>query len=198
MRRSEQLAKTRTAIMKTATKLFLEKGFGETSTRDIAKEIGITQPALYHHFSDKEVLYLEVMTTHGSEVRRQINKVLRDSDTQGEDQLWELAQTLLKLHPKDIYEQWQSAGDLLTKGSRRKLNVIFMMDYIEPIADFFKQPEIKLRPDILPKEAAELFIASLSPMFKSFQKFGGRSITKEQRNRLILDIFIHGINQNKQ
>ena len=195
MRRSEQLAKTRTAIMKTATKLFLNKGFGETSTRDIAKEIGITQPALYHHFNDKEVLFLDVMTAHGSKVRQEVNRVMRETDQKGEDRLWELAKTLLRLHPKDIYEQWQSAGKLLTQSSRRKLNVIFMIDYIEPVSEFFKQPDVKVRPDVLPKEAAELFIASLSPMFNSFQKIGGRSITEEQRNRIILDVFMSGLGQ---
>ncbi|EEU30418.1 MAG TPA: TetR/AcrR family transcriptional regulator [Limosilactobacillus coleohominis] len=195
MRRSEQLAKTRTAIMKTATKLFLNNGFGGTSTRDIAKEIGITQPALYHHFNDKEVLFLDVMTSHGSRVRQEVNKVMRESELKGEERLWELAKTLLRLHPKDIYEQWQSAGDLLSQSSKRKLNVIFMIDYIEPVSEFFKQPDIKMRPDVLPKEAAELFISSLSPMFNSFQKFGGRSITQEQRNRIILDIFMNGLNQ---
>ena len=195
MRRSEQLAKTRTAIMKTATKLFLNKGFGETSTRDIAKEIGITQPALYHHFNDKEVLFLDVMTAHGSKVRQEVNRVMRETDQKGEDRLWELAKTLLRLLPKDIYEQWQSAGELLTQSSRRKLNVIFMIDYIEPVSEFFKQPDVKVRPDVLPKEAAELFIASLSPMFNSFQKIGGRSITEEQRNRIILDVFMSGLGQ---
>lgn len=195
MRRSEQLAKTRTAIMKTATKLFLNKGFGETSTRDIAKEIGITQPALYHHFNDKEVLFLDVMTAHGSKVRQEVNRVMRETDQKGEDRLWELAKTLLRLHPKDIYEQWQSAGELLTQSSRRKLNVIFMIDYIEPVSEFFKQPDVKVRPDVLPKEAAELFIASLSPMFNSFQKIGGRSITEEQRDRIVLDVFMSGLGQ---
>ncbi len=181
--------------MKTATKLFLNNGFGETSTRDIAKEIGITQPALYHHFNDKEVLFLDVMTSHGSRVRQEVNKVMRESELKGEERLWKLAKTLLRLHPKDIYEQWQSAGDLLSQSSKRKLNVIFMIDYIEPVSEFFKQPDIKMRPDVLPKEAAELFISSLSPMFNSFQKFGGRSITQEQRNRIILDIFMNGLNQ---
>ena len=181
--------------MKTATKLFLNNGFGGTSTRDIAKEIGITQPALYHHFNDKEVLFLDVMTSHGSRVRQEVNKVMRESELKGEERLWELARTLLRLHPKDIYEQWQSAGDLLSQSSKRKLNVIFMIDYIEPVSEFFKQPDIKMRPDVLPKEAAELFISSLSPMFNSFQKFGGRSITQEQRNRIILDIFMNGLNQ---
>ena len=168
---------------------------GGTSTRDIAKEIGITQPALYHHFNDKEVLFLDVMTSHGSRVRQEVNKVMRESELKGEERLWELAKTLLRLHPKDIYEQWQSAGDLLSQSSKRKLNVIFMIDYIEPVSEFFKQPDIKMRPDVLPKEAAELFISSLSPMFNSFQKFGGRSITQEQRNRIILDIFMNGLNQ---
>lgn len=181
--------------MKTATKLFLNNGFWGTSTRDIAKEIGITQPALYHHFNDKEVLFLDVMTSHGSRVRQEVNKVMRESELKGEERLWELAKTLLRLHPKDIYEQWQSAGDLLSQSSKRKLNVIFMIDYIEPVSEFFKQPDIKMRPDVLPKEAAELFISSLSPMFNSFQKFGGRSITQEQRNRIILDIFMNGLNQ---
>ena len=135
------------------------------------------------------------MTSHGSRVRQEVNKVMRESELKGEERLWELAKTLLRLHPKDIYEQWQSAGDLLSQSSKRKLNVIFMIDYIEPVSEFFKQPDIKMRPDVLPKEAAELFISSLSPMFNSFQKFGGRSITQEQRNRIILDIFMNGLNQ---
>ena len=41
MKRAEQLEKTRQSIMRTATKLFLQKGFGETSTRDIAKQVGL-------------------------------------------------------------------------------------------------------------------------------------------------------------
>ena len=70
-----------------------------------------------------------------------------------------------------------------------------MIDYIEPVSEFFKQPDVKVRPDVLPKEAAELFIASLSPMFNSFQKIGGRSITEEQRDRIILDVFMSGLGQ---
>lgn len=193
MRRSEQLAKTRTAILETGTRLFLQKGFGGTSTRDIAKEIGITQPALYHHFSDKEVLYLDVMTAHGSKVRQEINRVMREDDIKEENKLWELAKVLLRMHPNDIYHQWQSADNLLSRPSARKLNVIFVMDYIEPISEFFKSSTIQLRPDILPKEAAELFISSLSPMFKSYQKIGGRSVTNEQRDKIILDIFLNGL-----
>ena len=128
MRRTEQLGKTRQTILRTATRLFLQRGFGQTSTRDIAKEIGITQPALYHHFSDKEVLFLEVMTRFSSKVRQDINKALRKHDLSPEDQLYEIVKALRRHHPISIYEQYNQAMRLLSKSAQRKFNMIFMMD----------------------------------------------------------------------
>ncbi|KRM26637.1 MULTISPECIES: TetR/AcrR family transcriptional regulator [Limosilactobacillus] len=193
MKRAEQLEKTRQAILKTATKLFLQNGFGETSTRDIAKQIGITQPALYHHFSDKEVLYLDVMTKLSGKIRQEINKVMRKHKLTPEEQLFEIVRVLKKHHPLSIYDQYNQAMQLLSKSAQQKLNMIFTMDYLEPIGDYFKQPAVKLRPDLLPKEAAELFLASLSPIFGTYQRIGGHSITAEQRDKLILDCIINGL-----
>ena len=193
MKRAEQLEKTRQAIIKTATKLFLQKGFGEASTRDIAKQIGITQPALYHHFSDKEVLYLDVMNKLSGKIRQEINKVIRKHDLASEEQLLEIVKVLKKHHPLSIYDQYRRAMLLLSKSSQQKLNIIFTMDYLEPISDYFKQPSVKLRPDLLPKEAAELFLASLSPLFGTYQLIGGHSISDDERDQLILDCIINGL-----
>lgn len=193
MKRAEQLEKTRQAIIKTATKLFLQKGFGETSTRDIAKQIGITQPALYHHFSDKEVLYLDVMNKLSGKIRQEINKVIRKNDLASEEQLLEIVKILKKHHPLSIYDQYRQTMLLLSKSSQQKLNIIFTMDYLEPISDYFKQPSVKLRPDLLPKEAAELFLASLSPLFGTYQLIGGHSISDDERDQLILDCIINGL-----
>ena len=193
MKRAEQLEKTRQAIIKTATKLFLQKGFGETSTRDIAKQIGITQPALYHHFSDKEVLYLDVMNKLSGKIRQEINKLIRKHDLASEEQLLEIVKILKKHHPLSIYDQYRQTMLLLSKSSQQKLNIIFTMDYLEPISDYFKQPSVKLRPDLLPKEAAELFLASLSPLFGTYQLIGGHSISDDERDQLILDCIINGL-----
>ncbi len=48
--------KTKKIIVQTALKLFLAKGFNETSMNEIAREVGISKPAVYHHFKNKEVL----------------------------------------------------------------------------------------------------------------------------------------------
>lgn len=193
MKRTEQLEKTRQSILRTATRLFLQKGFGQTSTRDIAKEIGITQPALYHHFSDKEVLFLDVMTNFSSRVRRDINKVLRNHKLSPNEQLFEIVKVLKKHHPISIYEQYNQAMQLLSKSAQHKLNMIFVMDYLVPIGEFFKQPEVGLRADLLPKEAAELFLASLTPIFGTYQAIGGHAINNEQRTKLIIDCIVNGL-----
>lgn len=48
--------KTKEVIIKTALKLFLSKGFKETSMNEIAQEVGISKPAIYHHFKNKDEL----------------------------------------------------------------------------------------------------------------------------------------------
>lgn len=193
MKRTEQLERTRQAILETATRLFMQKGFGQTSTRDIAKEIGITQPALYHHFSDKEVLFLSVMTEFSRKVHQDINKVLRKHQLDPEEQLFEIVKVLKKHHTISIYEQYNQAIQLLSKSSQRKFNMIFVMDYLGPIGEYFKQPEVGLRADLLPREAAELFLGSLTPVFGTYQVIGGHAITSDQRTKLIIDCIINGL-----
>lgn len=48
--------KTKTVIVKTALKLFLQKGFYNVSMNMIAAEIGISKPAIYYHFSSKDAM----------------------------------------------------------------------------------------------------------------------------------------------
>jgi TetR/AcrR family transcriptional regulator len=46
------------AIMNAAIPLFAKAGFSGVSMRDIAKVVGISTATLYHHFPDKQTLYL--------------------------------------------------------------------------------------------------------------------------------------------
>ena len=50
-------------ILRAAMKLFSERGFDATSIRDIARESGYTNPALYKHFASKEELALQLFET---------------------------------------------------------------------------------------------------------------------------------------
>lgn len=60
--------------MDAARGLFGEQGFYATSLEEIVSEAGMTKGALYHHFSDKEELFLAVAET----VRRDTTIKLQD------------------------------------------------------------------------------------------------------------------------
>ena len=51
----------KTEFLKKSTLLFLSRGFEGTSLRDIFETTGMNRHSLYHHFGDKQGLYLEVM-----------------------------------------------------------------------------------------------------------------------------------------
>lgn len=50
-------------ILNTATRLFAEKGFGETSTAEVAELAGVAQGTLFYHFKTKEGILLAVYET---------------------------------------------------------------------------------------------------------------------------------------
>lgn len=52
---------TREEILGLSVPLFATTGFDGVSMRDIAAAVGVTPAALYHHFSDKEQLYLDAV-----------------------------------------------------------------------------------------------------------------------------------------
>ena len=52
---------TRKRILNVSKKLFLKKGFRETTTRDIAHESGINLSNLYHYFASKDELFRQLL-----------------------------------------------------------------------------------------------------------------------------------------
>ncbi len=52
--------RTRLAMIQAARQLFTERGYHEVGIRELAAAAGVTRGALYHHFGDKETLFVEV------------------------------------------------------------------------------------------------------------------------------------------
>jgi AcrR family transcriptional regulator len=52
---------TRQRILDAAEELFAQKGYEGTTLRDIARNVGLSNPSLYNHFEDKEALYGAVL-----------------------------------------------------------------------------------------------------------------------------------------
>ncbi len=62
----------RTEILRTAARIFHDRGFDATSVSDIARSLDMTKAGLYHYFPSKEALLYEIMT-FGSELVTRVN-----------------------------------------------------------------------------------------------------------------------------
>jgi AcrR family transcriptional regulator len=59
---------TRAEILRVALRLFTEKGFEGTSTRDISSALGMTKSSLYYHFKNKEEIVASLMDERRDEL----------------------------------------------------------------------------------------------------------------------------------
>jgi AcrR family transcriptional regulator len=63
--RKDEGRDTRRDILERALDLFAEQGFSGTSTREIARAVGVRESALYHYFPSKDAILRELLTELG-------------------------------------------------------------------------------------------------------------------------------------
>jgi AcrR family transcriptional regulator len=56
---AEQAERVRQSILRAAARLFANRGYKRTRVADIIKEVGVTPPVFYGHFSSKHELFIE-------------------------------------------------------------------------------------------------------------------------------------------
>lgn len=66
----------RDELLRIAAGLFAEKGFKNTTVRDIADAAGILSGSLYHHFDSKESMVDEILRTFQEELFGQYDEIL--------------------------------------------------------------------------------------------------------------------------
>jgi TetR/AcrR family transcriptional repressor of nem operon len=74
---------TRERILREATRLFVARGYHDTSLDNVLKASGVTTGAFFHHFSGKEQLGFAVLDWYVDQRRRElaaIERTLRDAD----------------------------------------------------------------------------------------------------------------------
>jgi AcrR family transcriptional regulator len=64
MIQEERTQRSRALILDAALALFSHQGFRATSVREIAGRAGVSTGNVYHHFSDKEAIFLELLDVY--------------------------------------------------------------------------------------------------------------------------------------
>lgn len=90
-------AEKRKRVCDIAAKLFVEKGFEKTTTRDIASATGMNTSAIYYYFDDKESILYEILVRIMDNSLRRMREIA-ESDMDPKDKL----NAVIKLHT-EIY-----------------------------------------------------------------------------------------------
>jgi AcrR family transcriptional regulator len=64
------IAARREQILGAATRVFAEKGFSRATTREVAREAGVSEGTIYNYFEDKEALLMAIMDKLNETERR--------------------------------------------------------------------------------------------------------------------------------
>ncbi|ADV45835.1 TetR/AcrR family transcriptional regulator [Nitratifractor salsuginis] len=67
-------------IVDAAARLFARHGYSKTVLEDVAGACGITKPAIYYHFKDKQALYEAVLCQRFALIARKIDEETRKED----------------------------------------------------------------------------------------------------------------------
>ncbi|CAH1853444.1 TetR/AcrR family transcriptional regulator [Convivina intestini] len=183
---------TRDRILGAATDLFLSNGYDQTSTRQIAKILDISQPALYHYFGDKEALFVEVIRAVGSQIGREMWAVLDQTYSDPVDQLVDMTQAILTRHPRDVFTLIHGSFPSLSADNQRVLGMTFGRNYVAPIEAFFASGAVKLHENVDAHTASSFYITSLAPLFSTFHSLKPQQSRKEQIQQL-LNLILYGV-----
>ena len=91
----------RDRLLTSAARLFARKGYAATTVREIVAEAGVTKPALYYYFRNKEGLYAEILQTASVRYRRLLEEA-RQKEGRAVSRLLNLADQILVLFREQI------------------------------------------------------------------------------------------------
>ncbi len=80
-------------ILSTSTQLFATQGFDNTTTLQIAKEAGVTEPLLYYHFKGKEEIFTDIIKSIFQEYEKMLAELPQETETE-----FEKISNLIRLH----------------------------------------------------------------------------------------------------
>ena len=195
----ETVIDSRQEILRTAARLFQQRGYDATSMNDVAAALKLSKGGLYHHFQSKDEILFEIMN-HAMQItqERVINPVRGIADPE------QRLRALIRLHievvlsPRDreitvmLHENHPLAHGLRKRINARKKEYIHFVENL--IAEVQKEVQKEMRSSrgaVSPRAAAFALLGMINWIYQWYKPEG-----ELQANSLVsqfTDLFFGGI-----
>lgn len=190
---SNRTDSTRTRIQTEAARLFVASGYHGVSMREVAEAVGVTKPALYHHFADKEALFLALLEGALTTLARIVEHARNEQGIHAQLQL--LVRDLLETAPEQrVGLQLASELRHVSAQSRAafegEYRRVWMGGLTELMATAVERGE--LRGDLPPSAHTRAFLALTYPLVS-----GPASAHPQEMAQALLSIYLDGATSRK-
>lgn len=139
MARNKYPEETVNLILEVSLKLFLTKGYDNTSIQDIIDQLGgLSKGAIYHHFKSKESILVAVFDRYSEHVERTMKAVLHDETLNGREKLQRMFMN--SLDTRSQRELLSASPNLL---DNPKLLAVQMKSTIEDVVPNYIEPVVR-------------------------------------------------------
>ncbi len=193
-------SETRRTILQVAERLFATYGYRAVTTRQIAEACGITQPALYRHFSDKQDLYIAIITASSMQLHTVLERIVQRQAAVHE-RLRLIALHMLNATQSDLTMMFHDIRYELTPDARVSIERSFADGVVQVLASIF---EDGMRRGVLrsPEQggvpasmAAYLFLNLVSSVISQTRDAlsSEQHYSHAQRAQMIVQLHLHGL-----
>lgn len=139
MARNKYPEETVEKILSASMRLFLEKGYENTTLQDIIDQLGgLTKGAIYHHFKGKEEILLAITDRLGEETERRMAAIRDDPTRNGLEKLREMFWASLR--NADQTQMFSVAPNLL---NNPRFLAISLRDVMETVVPKYAAPVLR-------------------------------------------------------
>ncbi len=188
---------TREKLLKATLKLISEKGYTGATTREIAREAGVTELTLFRNFGSKERLFEEVLNKYTFLPR--LRELLPElQDLKYDEALIKVGIRFIETlkERKSMIKIMQSEVSLAGSKKIRTIYTRFIKEMMQTFAGYVASLQEKgiIRP-LSSELAASVFFGTLFSYFHREEIVQGGSVPRkdfEKKIREFVDIFING------
>lgn len=180
-------------IIIVATDLFMKQGYTATSTRQIATILQVSQPAIYHHFKNKEEIYTSVLTRFAIDVGSRLQLILKEPKSK-RDVLVTMSHFLKDHHPMNLSLMMHDLKNSLSTETEKEIFIIWKEYYFSPFIEYFESIKSSIVPNLSTLVVSQHFLRILSSYISETYSNNTSSLILIDD---MVDIFLRGVTNNE-
>jgi AcrR family transcriptional regulator len=182
----------RARILRAGRELFTQNGFSAVSMQQIADAAGVNKATLYHHFVDKEALFVEVLRREFLHVHQQLNAMVPEHGSL-RSQLLQVANRMFSTPSPDIGRLMADLRECVSAERRTELmtstappwdSLVSLFERAQRRGEIFQGVDAAL--------LSRLFFVMVASQM-GWSKFGACAQPDEQTAATIVGVLLDGV-----